>query len=120
MAGLEFNLFDELENSDPRVEHFWQSRLSAYQKLGRSNGDSCRSHGEPDGESKHTRGERTNSRRIHIARIPTSILDVALKETLGQFGTFVNYRRQRDSRPGNVAGLVYFEHSCSSDVMEWI
>ena len=29
MANLAFNLFDELENFDPRVEHFVQSRLEA-------------------------------------------------------------------------------------------
>ena len=108
MATLEFNLFDELENSDPRVEHFWQSRLSAYRNLGQgSGGDPSRSHGDrnPFRGDFLPGGERVDSRRVHIARIPTSILDSAFKEKLSQFGAFSDYRRQRDSRSGKRRDL---------------
>ena len=88
MANFEFSLFDELENSDPRVEHFLESRLRGRQNNNTNNNNS------------------NTSRRIHVARIPASIQDSSLRDTLNQFGEIVEYQRQKDSRSGLYVGVA--------------
>ena len=91
MANFEFNLFDELENSDPRVEHYLQSRLDA----SRSNYNSSSSN------SNSNSGLYGNpSTRIHVSRIPASVQDSSLKDVLIQHGNCTDYHRQRDLRAG--------------------
>ena len=91
MANFEFNLFDELENSDPRVEHFLESRLRARQINSNNNRNNNNS---------------SASKRIHVARIPASIQDSSLRDTLNQFGEIVEYQRQKDSRSGLYVGVA--------------
>ena len=89
MANFEFNLFDELENSDPRVEHYLQSRLDA--RHSNNNGNSSNSNSSLYGNP---------STRIHVSRIPASVQDSSLKDVLIQHGNFTDYHRQRDLRAG--------------------
>jgi len=93
-SELVFNLFDELENQDPRVEHYLREKFQGIQS--KSNGVVSRNPPSP---------------RLFIGGVPSSVRNEAFLDHLAPFGPCQDFHRHRDSKgPQNLTFIhVTFE-----------
>lgn len=105
--NLNFNLFDELENQDPRAEHYFNSRLYFYQQSLKRQSLSVSLKEEDIDEGNPTPG------RIFLSKVPSIILDKSLKDILSEFGSITDYCRQRDVKIG-IPDMTYLHASYGS------